>query len=50
MQNKPDMLEILTRTQTGEYCTQKEWDTKRIPGTIRNILKEHDLAGTCTPR
>jgi methylamine--corrinoid protein Co-methyltransferase len=49
VQNKPDMLEILTRTQTGEYCTQKEWDTKRIPGTIRNILKEHDLAGSCDP-
>lgn len=47
MQNKPDILEILKRTQTGEYCTLKEWDTKRIPLTIRGILKEHGLAGTC---
>ncbi len=47
MQNKPDILEILKRTQTGEYCTLKEWDTKRIPLTIRGILKEHGLSGTC---
>lgn len=49
MKNKPDILEILSRTQTGEYCTQKEWDTKRIPQTIRSILNEHDLAGACDP-
>ncbi len=49
MHNKPDILEILSRTQTGEYCTQKEWDTKRIPTTIRSILAEHSLAGTCAP-
>ena len=47
MHGKPDILEILSRTQTGEYCTQKEWDTKRIPLTIRRILKEHDLENTC---
>lgn len=47
MHVKPDILEILARTQTGAYCTQKEWDTKRIPLTIRNILKEHDLQKTC---
>jgi methylamine--corrinoid protein Co-methyltransferase len=47
MQNKPDILEILARTQTGEFCTQKEWDTKRIPLTIREKLKKYDLAKTC---
>jgi len=47
MQNKPDILEVLSRAQTGEYCTQKEWDTKRIPLTIRNILKENGLQKTC---
>jgi len=47
MKNKPDILEILGRAQTGEYCTQKEWDTKRIPLTIRSILKEHGLQKTC---
>jgi methylamine--corrinoid protein Co-methyltransferase len=49
MQNRPEILEILGRLQTGEYCTQKEWDTKRIPLTIRRILKEHGLAGSCDP-
>ncbi len=48
MKNKPDILEILGRAQNGEYCTQKEWDTKRIPQTIRRILEEYDLAGTCS--
>ncbi|MDJ0924912.1 MAG: monomethylamine:corrinoid methyltransferase [Acidimicrobiia bacterium] len=47
MQKKPDILEVLSRAQTGEYCTQKEWDTKKIPLTIRNILKEHGLQKTC---
>ncbi|MDJ0924170.1 MAG: monomethylamine:corrinoid methyltransferase [Acidimicrobiia bacterium] len=49
MANRPHILEILSRTQTGEYCTQKEWDTKRLPSTIRGILKEHGLAGACNP-
>jgi methylamine--corrinoid protein Co-methyltransferase len=49
VENRPDILEILSRTQSGEYCTQKEWDTKRIPLTIRRVLKEHDLAGACDP-
>lgn len=47
MKTKPDILDILDRALTGEYCTQKEWDTKRIPLTIRNILKEHGLEKTC---
>jgi methylamine---corrinoid protein Co-methyltransferase len=47
MQNRPDMLEILSRTQSGEFCPQKEWDTKRIPLTIRKNLKVNDLAKTC---
>ena len=27
MQSKPDMLEIIARANTGEYISQKEWDT-----------------------
>ncbi len=46
---KPHIVEILERTQTGEYCTAKEWDTKRIPGTIRRILSERNLTGVCDP-
>lgn len=47
MKNRPDILEVLGRAQTGEYCTQKEWDTKTIPLTIRRILEEHGLQKTC---
>jgi methylamine--corrinoid protein Co-methyltransferase len=47
MKNRPDLLEVMARTQTGEYCSNKEWDTKRIPQTVRAILKKHDLAKTC---
>ncbi len=47
MHNRPDIFEVLSRAQTGEYCTQKEWDTKKIPLTIRSILKEHELQNTC---
>jgi methylamine--corrinoid protein Co-methyltransferase len=47
MGGKPHIVEILERTQTGEYCTQKEWDTKRIPQTIRRTLDAHGLSGTC---
>lgn len=47
MNNRPDLLQVLARTQTGEYCTNKEWDTKRIPRTVREILARYDLAKTC---
>jgi len=46
MQNKPDIVEILKRTQTGEYCTTKEWDVKRVPGSVRKMLKKYDIAKT----
>lgn len=42
-----NIVEILERTQTGEYCSQKEWDTKRIPQTIRRAMKRHGLEKTC---
>jgi len=47
--SKPEIIEILERTQSGEYCTAKEWDTKRIPMAISRKLKEHRLAKTFTP-
>jgi len=43
----PDIIEILERTQTGEYCTQRDWDVKRIPQTIRGLLKKHGLENLC---
>jgi len=42
-----NIVETLERTQTGEYCSQKEWDTKRIPQTIRSVTKRHGLEKTC---
>jgi methylamine---corrinoid protein Co-methyltransferase len=47
MQQKPDIVEILRRTQEGEYCDLKEWDVKRIPRTVRAMLKKYDLVGVC---
>ena len=47
MKNRPDLLEVMRRTQTGEYCSNKDWDTKRIPKAVRAVLKSHDLANTC---
>lgn len=49
MQNKPDIVEILKRTQTGEYCTTKEWDVKRVPGAVRKMLQKYHLAKTFDP-
>ena len=49
MQNKPDILEILERTQTGEYCPAQEWDVKRIPGAVRKVLKKYKIEKTCDP-
>jgi hypothetical protein len=47
MNNRPDILEILSRAQTGEYCSQKDWDLKKIPLTIREMLKKYRLTKTC---
>jgi methylamine--corrinoid protein Co-methyltransferase len=41
--NTLNIIDILERTQTGEYCTVKEWDTKRVPRTIREKLKKYRL-------
>ncbi|GIK42604.1 MAG: monomethylamine methyltransferase MtmB [Chloroflexota bacterium] len=46
MRNKPDIVEILKRTGSGEYCTTKEWDTRRVPGSIRKMLTKYELAKT----
>ena len=40
------IAETLDRINTGEYCTAKEWDTKRIPGAVNRVLKKYGLAKT----
>lgn len=47
IENKPDIYEILERAHTGEYCSAKEWDIKKIGGTIRNILKSYHIEKVC---
>ena len=45
--NKPEIIKILDRSQKGEYCTVKEWDVKRIPKAVREMLNKYELAKTC---
>jgi methylamine--corrinoid protein Co-methyltransferase len=47
--NKPEIINILDRSQNGEYCTVKEWDVKRIPKAVKEKLEKYDLIGTCDP-
>jgi methylamine---corrinoid protein Co-methyltransferase len=47
--SKPEILDILQRTQTGEYCTVKDWDIRRIPAAIKQKLKAYGLEKTCDP-
>jgi methylamine---corrinoid protein Co-methyltransferase len=47
MQNKPDIYEILERAHNGEYCSAKDWDIKKVRGSIRRILKDYQLENTC---
>ena len=47
MQNKPDIFEILERVHKGEYCSSKDWDIKKVRGTIKRILKDRKLEGAC---
>ena len=47
MQNRPDIYEILERAHNGEYCNAKDWDLKKVRGSIRRILKDYQLENTC---
>ena len=40
------LLRSLDKAYNGEVLPMKEWDTKRIPKTIKGILKKYGLAGT----
>lgn len=45
----PDVIEILERTRTGEVCTVKDWDVRRIPRIIRGKLEKYRLQNCCDP-
>lgn len=37
---------MLQRAKEGQPCTLKEWETKILPQTVKNILKKYDLERT----
>jgi methylamine---corrinoid protein Co-methyltransferase len=47
MQNKPDIYEILERAHKGEYCSSKDWDLKKVRGSVRRVLKDRGLEKMC---
>ena len=47
--NRPDIAETLRRIQVGEYCAPKDWDVRRIPGVVKDLLNKYQLSGTCSP-
>jgi methylamine---corrinoid protein Co-methyltransferase len=49
MQKKPDIVEILRRSRSGEYLSGKDWDVRRIPKLVRQVLKKYGLEKTVDP-
>jgi methylamine---corrinoid protein Co-methyltransferase len=45
----PDVIEILDRTRSGELCTVKDWDVRRIPKAVRSKLEKYRLQKICDP-
>lgn len=43
------VTEMLARIKEGESCTEKNWDTKVIPQTVKKILKKYELVKRCNP-
>ncbi len=47
MSSSAALLKTIDKTRTGKRCTEKDWDFKLMPQTIKEVLKAHDLLGTC---
>lgn len=47
MGSSASILKTLDKTRTGKRCTEKEWDFKLVPQTIKEVLKKYNLNGTC---
>ena len=43
----PTTLHMLEKARTGKRCTEKDWDYKILPKTIKEVLKKYDLNKTC---
>jgi methylamine--corrinoid protein Co-methyltransferase len=48
--HKPEIIEILERTETGEYCTVKDWDVRVIPKKVREKLQKYNLVKSLDPQ
>lgn len=44
------VTEMLARIKEGESCTNRDWDNKVVPKTVRSILKKYDIANTYNPK
>ena len=49
MEKQRKILRTLDRARLGERVTEKEWDQKIVPKTLREVAKEFGLMGTCDP-
>ena len=43
------ILRTLDKARLGKRVTEKEWDTKIVPGTIVEVIKQFGLQKTCDP-
>lgn len=43
------LVQMMERVKDGPACRTEDWDYKIVPGTVREILKAHDLVGTYNP-
>lgn len=41
------ILRSLDKARTGKHITEKEWDTKILPNTLKDVAKEFGLLKTC---
>ena len=49
MEKQRKILRTLYRARLGERVTEKDWDQKIVPKTLREVAKEFGLMGTCDP-
>ena len=49
MEKQKKILRTLDRARLGERVTEKEWDQKIVPRTLKEVAKEFGLLGTCDP-
>ncbi|MDR2493110.1 MAG: monomethylamine:corrinoid methyltransferase [Coriobacteriales bacterium] len=43
------LLRSLDKARGGARVTEKEWDQKILPRTLKEVAKEHGLLGSCDP-